>query len=137
MKVVLDANILISAILGSKSTIDILTSEKYKLYAPRIIFNEVVKYKDEIIAKANIDEKSFYETLNALTKFIELKGYIDYQENMEKAKEAIGKRDIKDSDYIACALSIGADFIWTNDKDFSSQSLVKTKKTHELIDRGL
>ncbi len=57
---------------------------------------------------------------------------MDYREHLEKAQKVIGERDIKDADYIACALAKKADFIWTNDKDFSSQDLVATKTTYEI-----
>lgn len=133
MKVVLDANIVISAILGSKVTNEIITSEKYTLFAPRMIFSEIIKYKDEICEKASLNEKEFYETLNALTAFIRLVDYTKYQDYIEEAKNAIGHRDIKDVDYIACALALNANFIWTNDKDFSAQDLVSVNNTSEVM----
>ncbi|MEK6928101.1 MAG: putative toxin-antitoxin system toxin component, PIN family [Nanoarchaeota archaeon] len=133
MKVVIDANIIISAILGSKVTNEIIVSEKYELYAPRMIFSEIVRHREEISDKSGINEAEFYETLSALAVFIKLVDYINYQGYIEKAKEAIGRRDIKDSDYIACALEIDADFIWSNDKDFSVQNDVEVKNTSEVM----
>lgn len=133
MKVVIDANIVISAILGSSATINIITSEKYELCAPRIIFSEIVKYQKEISERAGLGEREFYETLNALAVFIKLIDYTSYQDYIENAKIAIGKRDVKDVDYIACSLAIGAGFIWTNDKDFSAQNLVRVKNTEDVM----
>jgi putative PIN family toxin of toxin-antitoxin system len=133
MKVVVDANIVISALLGSKATIDILTNEAYEFYAPDIIISEIRKYKKELCKKAGYSSEIFDNSLNALLKFIKTIDEIQYQIYIQNAVDAIGKRDVKDADYIACALALGADFIWTNDKDFTSQAIISIKTTKELM----
>lgn len=54
---------------------------------------------------------------------------------MEKSKTVM-TRDVQDADYLACALAIHADFIWTNDKDFLTQQIILTKTTQQFIDEG-
>ncbi len=46
MKVVIDANIIISALIGSKKTVELITSGSFTILAPKKIINEVRKYKD-------------------------------------------------------------------------------------------
>lgn len=48
MKIVLDANILIAALLGSRATLTILTSQHYNFYVPERILEEIRKYKSFI-----------------------------------------------------------------------------------------
>jgi predicted nucleic acid-binding protein len=134
MRIVVDANIIIGGLLGSRGKLAIITSQNHKIYAPEIIIKEIIKYKDKISEKMEWSDEEFdfyFDALLIFIKSIEKEEYIKY---LEKAKNAI-IRDVKDSDYIACALHLKADFIWTEDKDFSEQSLVKVKTTNEFIDQ--
>ena len=136
MKIVVDANIFIMALMGSRGAITILTSRNHEFYVPGKIIEEIRKYKETICEKMEHSSEEFDQNLNALLMFITVLEYIEYESFMQKAREAISKRDIKDSDYIACALAINADFIWTNDKDFIDQDIVSTKNTTQFIQEG-
>lgn len=48
MNIVLDANIIITALLGSRGKLNILTSQNHTFYAPKKIIDEIKKYKKEI-----------------------------------------------------------------------------------------
>jgi predicted nucleic acid-binding protein len=133
MNVVVDANILIAALLGSKTAITLITAQEYSFYAPRCIVDEVRKYRDYICQKAEQTVEEFDVNFDALMVFVQVLEYSEYYKHMEKSREAIAERDWKDADYIACALAIPADFIWTNDKDFTAQTLVPIKTTQQMM----
>jgi len=135
-RVVLDANILIAALMGSRGTITIITSGHYALYVPRRIFDEIHKHRDIICERLKQDATLFDEGFAALFAFITPLEYVKYESFMEKAINTMRHRDLKDADYLACALAVNADFIWTNDKDFTAQDLVPTKTTDQFIDVG-
>mgnify|MGYP001597823920 CR=1 FL=1 len=59
MNIVLDANIIISALLGSQKVIWLLTLQKDNFYAPRKIVDEIRKYKLEICEKSNQTDDEF------------------------------------------------------------------------------
>lgn len=134
MIIVTDANIIIAALLGSRGKLTILTSQNHKFFAPRKIIEEIKKYEKEICQKVGCTSEEFKENLEALLFFIEAIKTKDYENYLEKSKTAIKDRDSEDADYIACALHVKADFIWTEDKDFSKQNLVKIKTTEEFIE---
>jgi predicted nucleic acid-binding protein len=136
MIVVVDANIIIMALMGSRATLVILTSQNHSFYTPSLVIKEIRKYKHLICAKAGHTFEEFEINLEALLQFLIVLEYIEYEEYTNKAEVAMGQRDIKDSDYLACALAVNADFIWTNDKDFATQNLVPHKTTKQLIDEG-
>ena len=133
MRVVVDANILISALLGSKAAISIITDEKIEFFAPEVIISEIRKYKKEICEKAGYSPGDFDNIFNALMKFVKVVDSLTYEKHMSKAVDAIGGSDIKDADYVACALALNADYIWTNDKDFTYQKLIPTKTTKDIM----
>lgn len=135
MKIVLDANILIAALLGSRATITILTSQHYLFYVPKKILEEIKKHKLFICEYSKQSPEEFETNLHALLVFITVLEPIKYEHFMQESKVAM-TRDVQDADYLACALAIHADFIWTNDKDFSTQQIVRTKTTQQFIDEG-
>ena len=137
MRIVLDANIIISGLMGSRGTIAILTSQNHSFYAPKKIIEEIRKYKKEICEFSNQNSEEFEINYDALFAFINVLDLVEYEPFMDKAKEIIGKRDIKDADYIACGLTVNADFIWSNDKDFQKvQDIILVKTTDQFIEEG-
>jgi predicted nucleic acid-binding protein len=82
----------------------------------------------------NVSEQELILAFDDLLFFVTLLHYGKYSNYLSKALLAIEHRDRKDVDYLACALAIQADFIWTEDDDFSSQNLVPTKTTTEFLE---
>ena len=134
MNIILDANIIIASLLGSRGKLTILTSQNHTFYTPKKIIGEIKRYKEEICGKINCSSEEFDINLEALMFFIKIVKYAKYEEFINKAKIGIMERDIEDVDYIACALAVNADFIWTEDKDFLNQSLVNVKTTEQFIE---
>ncbi|MBI4143962.1 putative toxin-antitoxin system toxin component, PIN family [Candidatus Woesearchaeota archaeon] len=134
MRIVVDANIIISALTGSRATLVIIASQNHILYAPKKIVEEILRHKQDICEFTGQTSEEFYVNYEALKTFIIILEEAEYARFMTKALETISQRDAQDADYIACALLKNAEIIWTNDKDFTSQSLIPTKNTKELIE---
>jgi len=64
---------------------------------------------------------------------VTIQEFIDYEAHFPAAYKAMAARDPTDADYVACALAVNADAIWTQDKDFSAQGFVPCKATAGLI----
>lgn len=136
MRIVLDANILIAALLGSRGKIAILTSQNHEFYAPSYIIAEIQKYRQEICEKIGCSLEEFNKNFEALLVFVKVIDEQEYAPNIPRAIEVMKDRDCKDAHYIACALTVQANFIWTEDKDFSGQTLVAVKTTEKFIEEG-
>jgi len=54
--------------------------------------------------------------------------------NLERARSLIGARDPSDVPFLAVAMFPGLDGIWSNDKDFTEQDVVRVWKTSELLE---
>ncbi len=133
MRIVLDANIVIMGLMGSRSVITILTGQNHKFYVPKKIFSEIRKYERIICERTKQNSEEFTLNFEALSAFVTETDEKDYDPFLEKARTLLKNRDLTDVEYVACALAVNADFIWTNDKDFSVQTLVKTRNTQEFI----
>jgi predicted nucleic acid-binding protein len=57
-----------------------------------------------------------------------------FRDQIRRAEQIMHDIDLDDAPFVALALSFHNDGIWSNDKDFDRQSVVRVWKTHELYD---
>lgn len=134
MRIVVDANIIIQALMGSHGISTIIRSQHHQLFAPERIIWEVEKKRDRICAGVECTNEEFELRFSALLKLTTIATYGDYAEHVGASREAMRQRDITDAEYVACALGVNADFIWTDDKDLTVQKLVPVKTTDQFIE---
>lgn len=116
--IVLDANILIRAVLGKKVR-GIL--EQYvsttQFVTPDICYQDARKYLPSLFEKRNLPVQNaldVLEKLNCLVESIDASLYSLYE---EEAKQRIAIRDIDDWPIVALSLMLDCP-IWTEDADF-------------------
>lgn len=128
MRLVVDANIIIAALLGSRKTIHIIVSERYTLYAPAILLEEIRKHKELLSQRTGKTFSSLDNDLQAILFFI----HIVSSEKYSTYRERVKLRDNDDIDYIAYAIACKA-AVWSNDKDLHDQKLVPAFTTQMLF----
>jgi putative PIN family toxin of toxin-antitoxin system len=133
MKLIIDTNVLISSLLKDSTTRELILNETFEYYLPEIVISEVKKYLPYIIQKSGLTEEEIKKFLNTLLENLKLVPLDEYEEKMDEAMEIIGKIDEKDTQFIAIALSIKNNGIWSNDKHFDEQTKIKTYKTIDII----
>ena len=116
--VVLDANILIRAVLGKRVREILETySPKVRFFAPDTAFAEAREHLPGILLKRGIDPETALAVLVELTFVIGcLEGEI-YGPFEMAARQRLHKRDEEDWPVLAAALAIQCP-IWTEDADF-------------------
>jgi predicted nucleic acid-binding protein len=128
MEIIIDANILFSALIKSGKTEELIVDERLKLIAPEFIFEEFLKYEQLILSKTARNDTEFQEFMYLLKKRIVTipvkKNYLIYARKVSP--------DINDVDYIALALQTGYP-IWSNDKELKKQQIIKIYNTTELL----
>jgi predicted nucleic acid-binding protein len=124
MKIIIDSNILFSALISGKDLyIDIF--KMLQVYVPDFVFIEISKYEERIIKKTKIlNEFTFFirELFSEITVIPKL-GIS--KTNFKKALLLCENIDPKDTPYLALSLELDIP-LWTNDK-----KLIKG-----LIDKG-
>ena len=131
MDLVVDANILFSALIKDGITDQFLFSGTFRLFSPEFIFEEFEKYKEELLRKTKRSDEDFFRLLDLFKRRIysipleELEGYVEEAESISP--------DPKDIAYVALALHLHC-AIWSNDKNLKEkQNKVKVYPTHELV----
>ena len=136
MNFVIDTNILISALIKDSVTRKIIIESGLNFYYPKISFYEIQKHKPLVLKKSGMSEKQFNDVLNILLDNVLLVSEYRFADSLDKANNLIGKIDINDVVFLACALSLDLE-IWSDDKHFQKQNEVKVLTTQEFIKRFL
>ena len=129
MKFVVDANVLFALAKPSSVANDIFSMYELKLIAPDFALIELLKYKEELVAKSEMD--SFEEGISSLKSKVVFVDKNEYKDLIEKGAELIS--DEKDAAYLALALRLFLP-IWSNDSHFKEQSQIEVFTTKELIE---
>jgi len=132
MKLVLDANILISKLLKNGITRAIMLSDKFDLYTSNFIFLEFLNHIKELSKKAKMSKEELKDLAETLIVESDLKtisknqvkGFIDTANKISP--------DIDDALYFAVALRMDC-AIWSNDKELKNQKIVKVYSTKDII----
>ena len=131
MELVVDTNVLISALIKDSVTRKIIMHLQAKLYSPMFLQEEVEKYKADILRKANLNETEFkvlFEQIKSKIIFLE---YPFFSSKYDEAEKIMNKIDPKDKPFIAAALATESD-IWSDDAHFEKQKKVKVWKTKDV-----
>jgi predicted nucleic acid-binding protein len=134
MRIVIDTNRVIAALLKSSVSREIILSDKFDFFSPDIILSEIRKHRKYLIDKSNLDPEGFEVILFTLLERISLVPFEDFKHEFLNAVCIMNDIDVTDSAFIAAALGLKAEGIWTEDKDFSKQNVVKVFSTQALIE---
>lgn len=127
--VVVDANIILSALLGGKPSI-ILFDSKFKFVTTEFTLSEVKKYLPRLEKKLKISQRKLISLLGQLP--IEIYKQSFYKNDVGEAKKLIAHIDKKDTDILALALKFKT-YLWSQDKDFEKAGYQKLLKTYDFI----
>lgn len=129
---VIDTNILISALIKNGPIRKIIVNSKQNLLLPEFELEEVKSHRKEIMQKAGLSEKELDILLLRLLNYIKIIPTNIILPFKEKALEIIGKIDRDDMQFIATALAFNCP-IWSEDKHFKNQNAIKIISTKEML----
>lgn len=116
--IVLDANILIRAVLGSRVRELILANVgTVQFFAPDSAYIEARKYLPALLEKRRVSAGAAMQVLDMLERIVQPMALELYEDMQEQALQRIATRDADDWPALACALALGCP-VWTEDADF-------------------
>jgi predicted nucleic acid-binding protein len=127
---ILDANILIRAVLGPKVRNLILdNAEKVRFFAPEVCLADAKKYLPEILSRKGLDPSLAIDVLDGLLNHIQLLENDWLEDFEEPSRERMQSRDPDDWPVLAAALALDCP-IWTQDADFFGVGVVTWSTQH-------
>ena len=117
--IVLDANILIRAVLGRRvrHIIDTYSGRDVRFFAPDIAFDDAQKYLPQLLKKRGIPHSDLPSVFEYLRNVIEPVNRELYGALEDEARQRLRGRDENDWPVLASALGLACG-VWTEDKDF-------------------
>ena len=116
--IVLDANILIRAVLGKRVRQQILdNAATVKFFAPDVAYSDARKYLPALLRKRGVDPAAAVSVLIGLESIVQPIDAELYEAAQEQALQRIAVRDADDWPVLACAMTLGCP-VWTEDADF-------------------
>ena len=132
MNIVADTNILISALIKKGVARDFIVNSKNNFLIPEFELYEIYKHKNEIIKKSRLSKKEFDILLLRLLKYVRIIPTHLIINKKGEAENIIGHIDKDDVQFIATALALNA-VIWSDDKHFQKQKIIKILKTKDVV----
>ncbi len=133
MRLIVDTNILVSSLIKDSITREILLLPYMDFYLPEFALEEVEAHKIKISKLSGLspDEIDFF--LDLLLENISIVTARAIRPYLIEAERIIGDIDPGDIPFIALALAVDNDGLWTNDKHFRKVKKIKIWNTPELL----
>jgi len=141
MKIVVDSNIVFSAILNTKSKIGqlIINGSKYfDFYTVGLLKDEILNHKDKILGLTNYTQDQFIDTFQLITSRLLFVDDILLTDNdLNKAIDLVSGIDQDDALFVALTNHLVAN-LWTGDKrlinGLKKKGYLRVLTTDELYD---
>lgn len=132
MKLVLDTNVVFSALIAGGKTREILLTGDVTLFAPEFFFSELRNHVDDLEEKTGLERDELELLLGLLFEEIRIVPREEFEERLPEAEDHIALHDPDDVPFLALALARNAD-VWSDDNHFQKQEAVPVWTTSELI----
>jgi len=130
MLVVVDANVLCSALLAEGKTVDLLFSEQIEPIAPEMLFTELKRHEEELLEKTKLSEEAFNELLALFGKKIRVIPSNEFEDCLHEANDLL-KPHTKDTEYVALALKFNCP-LWSKEKLLKKLDRIKVLDADEV-----
>lgn len=129
MVIAVDANVILSALLGGKPSY-ILFDPRFQFITAEFTLDEVHKYLPRLAKKLVVPISTLETALHLLP--IQSFAKRTYYSHLVIAQNMIDHIDNKDSDILALALRFDC-YLWSQDKDFERAQYHKLLKTYQFL----
>ena len=141
MKIVVDSNIVFSAILNTKSKIGqlIINGSKYfDFYTVGLLKDEILNHKDKILGLTNYTQDQFIDTFQLITiRLLFVDDILLTDNDLNKAIDLVSGIDQDDALFVALTNHLVAN-LWTGDKrlinGLKKKGYLRVLTTDELYD---
>ena len=137
MKLVIDTNILFSALLYKRRIHDLLFyNEDLQLYAPDLLYEEMLRHKEKIRRLTRLSSRETDILFNKiLPRRVTIVPHEEYMNELKKAVQLLQQVDLSDTPFVALAMRLGVP-LWTGDKRIIELSVRTGFEYFVAVDTG-
>ena len=129
---VIDANIVMTALLRDGATRHLLLSSRLDLHAPETLWGELERNRPYLFAKSGATDAAYRLLFDLLRSKIKGVPVEVLRENIQKARARLHPKGASDAPYLAAAIAIRGT-LWTHDKRFSRSARVPAVVTRDVL----
>ncbi len=133
MNIILDSNILFSALIKDSITRKLILGYKGHFLFPSYIFDELQKHKVRLVDISGMSTDDFSILLQMLLSKVMIIPSEIIRGHKEEAYNLVKDIDPEDVIFIACALAFPHSILWSEDKRLKRQGKVKVMNTKEMM----
>ncbi|MBI5391221.1 PIN domain-containing protein [Candidatus Woesearchaeota archaeon] len=131
MKVLVDTNRIIAALVKAGRTRDILFDEHFEFFTPDYTLTEIREHESELLKKTKLTHQEFEILLTLIFERITIIPRSAYDEFIHACKTEMSDPD--DVPFLAACLAINAQGIWSHDPHFHEQHKAKVFTNVDLL----
>jgi predicted nucleic acid-binding protein len=132
LKVVIDSNVLLRTLISGGNILELIFNNNLQLFAPKKLFEEFEKHKEEILLKSKFSEERFNLLFLLIFKRIRFIPYNEYKLFISESEQLL-KGHAKDRHFVALALSKNIK-LWTyEDLLFKIGIAISTKQISDKL----
>ena len=136
MRLVLDTNVILKALIKDSKVRAILLSPKHQLCLPEHAIEETREHLPTVERKTGLSREEIENALGALLAGVEVVETERSSDAWQEAMRIMGPIDVEDVPFLAAALSTACDGIWSDDKHLKRQTRVKVWTTKDMVFLG-
>jgi predicted nucleic acid-binding protein len=134
MIIIIDTNILISALMKDSAARKIILYSGLNFFYPEMSLNEIEKHKNLILEKSGLSERQYRILLDKLFEYVSLMPTELLKGRLKEAEHVMLHIDKDDVVFIAAGLVYPNSIIWSDDSHFDRQNKIKVVKTRQFIE---
>jgi predicted nucleic acid-binding protein len=129
MQVVIDTNVLISALMAKTKTFEIIVFGDLDMHVPEYSLEEIERHKEELRERMHIPDDEFDLALDLILSHVTVVNREKYRLFESHAKKICP--DQNDFPFFALALAMGTP-LWSNDKRLKDQKEIIVYNTKDM-----
>jgi predicted nucleic acid-binding protein len=133
MRLAVDTNRIIAALVKDSASRKILLSDKFDFLTIEITKQEIEEHRQELLDKTRLTDEQLNLALSLLFSRIFVVSDIVVESKMDQAKKIMDALDPDDTPFVALALAVENDGIWSDDKHFKQQNRIRIWETKDLL----
>ena len=133
MRLAVDTNRIIAALIKDSASRKILLSDKFDFLTIEITEQEIEEHRQALLDKTQLTDEQLNLALSLLFSRIFVVSDIVVESKMDQARKIMDALDPDDAPFIALALAVENDGIWSDDKHFKQQNRIRIWETKDLL----
>jgi predicted nucleic acid-binding protein len=134
MKIIVDTSRIIAALIKNSYSRTILLSDKLEFLTINLTKSEIGDHSSEILEKARISKEEFDDILSLVLRHIQIVSDLAIESKLDEARDIMQAIDPDDVMFVAAALAVENEGIWSDDNNFHPQKKIRIFNTVELFE---